>query len=440
MVLMINNRIFQILSLRKFYLCLLLVCSSYFSMAQNAMPQINSPIPISPNAASFAKYGETPVGYATGIPNISVPVYDIVSGSLKLPISLSYHAGGMKVEDVASWVGLGWSLNAGGVISRQVRGLPDEAQGGYVQSYNQTLAYPSMSTSQKQAYLDDVASGVIDSQQDIFTYNLLGESGKFLLNHDGTVATIPVSKNKFEFGTFLGVANAWKITDVNGTVYYFTLKETTQTTSVINGASSSPTPAAITSWYIAKISSVTGADAIDFTYETQNTNFQTGRSQTKYVLQSTNPACNGKQPDLAYSYNIIDGFRLSKINFKGGEVKFNKQSQSRVDYNSDYALQSIEIYSSNSSFYRKYLFYQSYVVGSAYLFSDTDEMTNRLFVDSIGIYDASQRINSYVFSYNKSIGFPSRTSFSQDHWGYNNNASNGVNLVPTTILPSPMRN
>ena len=79
-----------------------------------------------PNAASLGKYGDIPVSYHTGLPNISIPLFTLQDGSLQLPISLSYHGGGIKVEETASWVGLGFSLNAGGVISRTVRNAPDE--------------------------------------------------------------------------------------------------------------------------------------------------------------------------------------------------------------------------------------------------------------------------------------------------------------------------
>ncbi len=80
----------------------------------------------SPTAAALGKYGDIPVSYHTGIPQISVPIYQISQGSLSMPISLSYHASGLRVSETASWVGAGWSLNAGGVITRTVRGAPDE--------------------------------------------------------------------------------------------------------------------------------------------------------------------------------------------------------------------------------------------------------------------------------------------------------------------------
>src|SRR5450755_1872010 len=80
----------------------------------------------SPTAASLGKFGDIPVSYHTGIPQISVPIYTVESGSLKLPISLSYHASGLKVQENASWVGAGWALNAGGVITRTVVGAPDD--------------------------------------------------------------------------------------------------------------------------------------------------------------------------------------------------------------------------------------------------------------------------------------------------------------------------
>ena len=82
-------------------------------------------VPPSPNAASLGQYADVPVSYYTGIPNISIPLFEVSSGDIKLPITLSYHASGIRVDQEASWVGLGWSLNAGGVITKQKRGVDD---------------------------------------------------------------------------------------------------------------------------------------------------------------------------------------------------------------------------------------------------------------------------------------------------------------------------
>jgi hypothetical protein len=53
-----------------------------------------------------------------------VPV-NLATGAMSLPISLDYNGSGMKNQEVASWCGANWSLNAGGMITRMVRGLPD---------------------------------------------------------------------------------------------------------------------------------------------------------------------------------------------------------------------------------------------------------------------------------------------------------------------------
>src|SRR5579859_4591507 len=92
--------------------------------AQDTTNTIGNVSIASPTAASLGKYGDIPVSYNTGVPNISIPIYTVQSGGLKLPIGLSYHASGLKVQENASWVGAGWSLNAGGVITRTVVGAP----------------------------------------------------------------------------------------------------------------------------------------------------------------------------------------------------------------------------------------------------------------------------------------------------------------------------
>src|SRR4051794_33866554 len=96
----------------------------------------------SPTASSLGKFVDVPVDYYTGVPQIGIPIYTVQSGSLKLPISLSYHASGLKVMEPASWVGAGWTLNAGGVITRTVMGQPDEKSTSATNS-NQYYGYLS---------------------------------------------------------------------------------------------------------------------------------------------------------------------------------------------------------------------------------------------------------------------------------------------------------
>ncbi|MEM1359310.1 MAG: hypothetical protein AAGF89_13970, partial [Bacteroidota bacterium] len=59
----------------------------------------------------------------TGNFNYSIPLMEIGG----FPLTLSYSSD-HKMEEEASWVGFGWTLNPG-VISRQVRGLPDDFKG-----------------------------------------------------------------------------------------------------------------------------------------------------------------------------------------------------------------------------------------------------------------------------------------------------------------------
>jgi hypothetical protein len=89
-------------------------------------------IPPSPNAASLGQYGDVSVSNNTGVPSISIPLYTVKSVGIELPISLSYHGSGIKVAQEASWVGLGWALNTGGVITRAVRGSDDLKLYGYL--------------------------------------------------------------------------------------------------------------------------------------------------------------------------------------------------------------------------------------------------------------------------------------------------------------------
>lgn len=79
----------------------------------------------SPDVEAFQKVNMVPVSNYTGRINLSIPFYEIKVGNISIPISLSYNSSGVKVNDMASNVGLNWSLNAGGVISKITKGIDD---------------------------------------------------------------------------------------------------------------------------------------------------------------------------------------------------------------------------------------------------------------------------------------------------------------------------
>lgn len=106
-----------------------LLCAAIAAQPINSA--LNVVEPSTPNSASLLKYTDIPVSHFTGVPNINIPLHTVIDGELKLPISLSYHSAGIRVAETASKIGLGWTLQAGGMVSRMVRSRQDDAFNGY---------------------------------------------------------------------------------------------------------------------------------------------------------------------------------------------------------------------------------------------------------------------------------------------------------------------
>ncbi|MCI5055638.1 MAG: hypothetical protein MRY83_05985, partial [Flavobacteriales bacterium] len=207
------------------------------SQAQWQSPSDSVRSPQSPNASSLGRYGSIPVSEHTGVPNISVPITTVTDGNLSLPISLSYHSSGNKVEDVASWVGLGWSLNAGGVITRSIQSLPDE--GGPSTDYAQTLGYYETHGTEDidsanvggAGFWSALANNQFDGQSDLYQFNFNGFSGTFFFNEYREVLFKSHSDLKVHVEYDPTIANPaalkhsrflyFKITTPDGTQYYF---------------------------------------------------------------------------------------------------------------------------------------------------------------------------------------------------------------------------
>jgi hypothetical protein len=101
---------------------ILMMCISY-AYAQTGA---NSSFFQTPNAAGLGQYGSIQVSPFTGLPDINVPVFDLMEGNIPIQASLRYMGGGVKPEAHPGWVGTNWSLAVGGVITRKMNGNPDE--------------------------------------------------------------------------------------------------------------------------------------------------------------------------------------------------------------------------------------------------------------------------------------------------------------------------
>ena len=71
--------------------------------------------PVAPSIYQFLKLNEMPVDEYSGQPNIMIPIYEIETGSIVFPLTLHYQASGIKVNEEASCVGLGWTMPIGNI-------------------------------------------------------------------------------------------------------------------------------------------------------------------------------------------------------------------------------------------------------------------------------------------------------------------------------------
>ena len=189
---------------------------------------IKNNTPISQQAEAIERSATYAMDYSTGVPSISIPLYEIKVGDYTLPISISYHASGIRVQDMATPVGLGWVLNAGGVVNRQVRGTTDAITNNQLDltyssesEIDYDMLHNSVMTNHKWHRLAIKGKG--DTESDRYSFSINGKSSVFrYCVTDNSLRTIPYSAVKIEHLS----SDGFKITDVDGTKYYFEEGET----------------------------------------------------------------------------------------------------------------------------------------------------------------------------------------------------------------------
>jgi hypothetical protein len=446
-----------------------------FSQTQGpALLQVVKP---SPNAAALEKYGDIPVSPFTGVPEISIPVYNITSGDISLPISLTYHASGIKVSEEASQVGLGWVLNAGGQISRNIIGYDDFLGNGYctisgssLKDYSNgqkplqllqigcTLQSLNLSQPQLPTYNDNLTfyleeTDHYDFAPDQYYYNIPGKAGKFNLKRNKEV-----NLQKLE-GIQISVMDAdaktWQIKTEDGFIYDFTENETYNDRGVNIKHYSA--------WFLTKITSPTN-NSITFKYKhiyTDNLQSIGAYSETRDDAQTQprfidgaiiTPMSNGNYYGEIFGKEYSTAL-LDTIYFNNGFVKFN-YSPNREDIPGDQRLDSVNVYSytssnQNISLLKSSQFSYDYFTASgsgsdiyhyAYSSGNPSKRLKLLKITEKGYFNnQADSSTGYTFSYYDAgvLTLPPKNNFGKDHWGYWNGKSN-TSLIPTfTAVQSP---
>ena len=451
-----------------------------FSHVVNGQLLTDKVMPPSSNAAAIIKYCDHPVGTKAGIPKIRIPFRTLAGDGVFVPISLNYHSLGVRVEEEATWTGLGWYLNAGGMITRIVRGKNDF--GLVEEELNPTAkGYPfedikpcfdDCDENETSEFHTKVCNGEIDTDPDIFFFDIMGIRGKFLLtpHHDKSSELILINiispmKYTFAFNTS---TNNWQVTDRRGYKYFFGTRELTEThRNYFDHKLESHkvlfkyySELATTSWYLDRVVAPNGATA----YLNYDVN-ENGVSE--YASNGAHHKMNINDQDVwdvhysAYCFpenidnvqilseSLYNDVYLSSIVCGDYEARFTLSGREDIispavtdrprPAGSQYTqylsarkppqkLDMIEI-RKGSELIGKYEFNYSYFNEGR---SDSiPRLYKRLRLDSLVTTNQKGEVKTDKFYYHQKYNLPSKESHARDLWGYYNGEEDIHNITPS---------
>jgi hypothetical protein len=433
------------------------------SLHAQSYPFIPNIIPPSPNAATLAKFADIPVSPYTGTADITVPIYEIHTKGLDVPITLDYHTGGIRMKDESGWVGLGWALTAGGAISRTILDRDDfntaapyftssvpqlEGDMSSVQYPESTLepyfsqyffdmycTYKVNVTGGTEDYWAAFTSGggPYDIEPDIFTYNFPGHSGKFIILRNRQVVLQSQDNIVIKVDN---AGNTFTVIDEKGNNFIFQDRDSSGSSTGIGSTF------ATNSWNLSKIKTQLN-DSVTFTYTSDNTwTYIAPEIYEQYNVEcSTNQGYYRGNPAGTYYLNKT----LQTINFSGGQLQFAFDGK-RSDLAGGKKLDAIKIYSkagSSLTYMKEHDFFYTYFdpIGDD-IPADSLEL-KRLRLDSVKEVSGTNSMPPYSFVY-----FPQANSgtyiqnfmkhgYSVDHWGFYNGVSNSTYIPNVTYEYDP---
>lgn len=371
----------------------------------------------------------------TGRAQISIPIWNISEGDLNAPISVTYSGGGVRVEESEGTAGMSWNLIAGGAVSREVRGLPDDYNGtgsdlrkgwllnGVASTIN---SFTPTSDDNLTICSDEVAdynfftgfTYAKDPEPDIFYFHAPGLSGQFVLGVDGLPKLFPYQDLKVEVirPSNLEILQV-KITNNVGVTYVFNYAESV-TRDASGGAPSSlqrdwnyfNTPLTYYgSWKLSQITSPGGAE-ISFGYTPE-----------EQAVPSVNEICTYSEGGVkTVLYTMKEAMIVSKLTTITTDATTATLTweQERISF--------INILDNHYNLKKEFTF----IYGSARDYRIPFDMKRFFLVEIQEVQAIScSAYPSHVFTYEgvdfatESIAIPFSTRNYQDLWGYYNGTS-----------------
>jgi YD repeat-containing protein len=436
--------------------------------------------PPPPEVSALGKFGLMPVDNFTGVPSIAIPIYTIKEGTLDFPVSLQYHAGGIKVKEEASEVGLGWALSAGGSVVSVTRGHPDFPAGfvnhhismpdppamqqgikdaaysvnnWYYQYWNEADIYGSIASGLTlshngvaKQYFNQFTVGydgdAPDFTSDLYMITIGDRSYKFIFDNDFKPVLLGDGSVKIEMISDGNFPN-WKVTDEAGVAYYFERKQFYYSNNF--SPANSGTAPQLNTWHLTRIISPTYGK-IDFSYLYSATEFMEPVPTESEIYLVGNISPHTQQQRVKYDayYTMYQRLNIDKIQFSSGYLQF-IYDDNRLDLKGGRRLQAIEVRDKDQRLVKKTVF-----DNNDYFTASGDDMgfyslnvygftpehrTKRLKLKAVLETDVTDpnNVRKYTFTYNEYQNLPSKLSLGIDHWGYSNGAGNSTLIPPVTL-------
>ncbi|MDR6516412.1 hypothetical protein [Chryseobacterium camelliae] len=397
-------------------------------------------MPTSANAYALDKMGKLQLDLFRGKANISIPIYTISIDGINIPISLSYNTGGIKLNEVATIVGLGWSLDIPNNITQNIIGLDDK----YTSLYTKDINLVKNNVRNVGAYDNDIKPiveglylGNYDTKPDIFNYNLPTVNGSFIVNNN-IGYTIPQDDIKIE--SYNNLKN-FKIKDKSGNTFFLSPKNIVTYDNGETGPISSESFFTLDSIRTISNSKITFIYNKTMTYKEKVIN-----ERANYVL-TQQPSGNYEASTPPPPYERFEGSSanvetlLTKIIFPEGEIIFQYSDDgnlnvvpgesNRKDLNSQngVALRKILVKNISGIYIKDLILNYSYFESS-----NPNKSYNDYRLKLINIFDSLTE-KKHEFSYIEDYALPARSTSNDDYWGYINNlsGSQAASNIPSTV-------